>query len=357
MEKNSKKAEAAKEKKSKQSFQLKLASKAYSAKYKKANPGPFYSWPMGLWFSIFFIVPLLIILVYSFLQRNIYGSVLPKFSLKAYQSLFTATYGMVFLRTLWITVLSTAITILLALPCGYAMARSKRQTVLLILVIVPFLTNSLIRIFAWITILGENGLLNQFGKAVFDLWCKITGNTSAVFKVGKFMNTKGAVILVSIYMQLPYAILPVFTAVDRFDFSLLEAARDLGATKPQSVFKILLPGIRSGITSALIFTFIPIFGSYVVPNLVGGMDSYMIGNIIVDQVQKTRNWPLAAAFSLILTLISMAGILIMLTSNKKQSKENQVSKKEDSTEVLAGSLIKKEMADDGAKISSTGGKL
>lgn len=341
----------------KQSFQLKLASKAHAAKYKKPNPGPVYSWPMGIWFSLFFVVPLLIIVVYSFLKRNIYGSVLPQFSLKAYQQLFTPTYGMVFLRTLLMTLISTAITILLALPCGYAMARSKHQTLLLILVIVPFLTNSLIRIFAWITILGENGLLNQFGAAVFRLWCKITGNESAVFKAGKFMNTKGAVVLVSIYMQLPYAILPVFTAVDRFDFSLLEAARDLGATKPQSVFKILLPGIRSGITSALIFTFIPIFGSYVVPNLVGGMDSYMIGNIIVDQVQKTRNWPLAAAFSLILTLISMAGILIMLSSNRKQAKENAVSNKEDSTEAIAGSLIKKEISStkDGLKSAASNG--
>ena len=145
------------------------------------------------------------------------------------------------------------------------------------------------------------------------------------------MYTKGAVIILSIYMYLPYAILPIFTAVDRFDFSLLEAARDLGATKPQSMLKVLLPGIRSGIISALIFTFIPIFGSYTVPNIVGGKDSYMIGNIIVDQVQKTRNWPLASAFSMILTLLSMAGILWMLYSSKKDAELKKVSTKEDTT--------------------------
>ena len=132
-------------------------------------------------------------------------------------------------------------------------------------------------------------------------------------------------------MYLPYAILPIFTAVDRFDFSLLEAARDLGATKPQSMLKVLLPGIRSGIISALIFTSIPIFGSYTVPNIVGGKDSYMIGNIIVDQVQKTRNWPLASAFSMILTLLSMAGILWMLYSSKKDAELKKVSTKEDTT--------------------------
>ena len=145
------------------------------------------------------------------------------------------------------------------------------------------------------------------------------------------MYTKVAVIILSIYMYLPYAILPIFTAVDRFDFSLLEAARDLGATKPQSMLKVLLPGIRSGIISALIFTFIPIFGSYTVPNIVGRKDSYMIGNIIVDQVQKTRNWPLASAFSMILTLLSMAGILWMLYSSKKDAELKKVSTKADTT--------------------------
>src|SRR5574344_401928 len=108
-----------------------------------------------------------------------------------------------------------------------------------------------------------------------------------------------------------FAILPIFTAIDRFDFSLLEAARDLGATKFQSILFVLIPGIKSGIISALIFTFIPIFGAYTVPLLVGGKDSYMLGNIIVDQVQKTRNWPLAAAFSMVITLISVIGIMMI----------------------------------------------
>ena len=130
-------------------------------------------------------------------------------------------------------------------------------------------------------------------------------------------------------MYFLYAILPIFTAVDRFDFSLIEAARDLGANKPTATLKILLPGIKSGIISALIFTFIPIFGTYTVPQLVGGKDSYMIGNIIVDQVQKVRNWPLASAFSVILTLVSMLAIMWMLTSNKKDAEMKKISTKED----------------------------
>ena len=136
----------------------------------------------------------------------------------------------------------------------------------------------------------------------------------------QLLYNQGAVILVSVYMYLPYAILPIFTAIDRFDFSLLEAARDLGAGKTQSMYLVLIPGIKSGIISALIFTFIPIFGAYTVPLLVGGKDSYMIGNVIVDQVQKTRSWPLAAAFSLVITLISVAGILWVSLANMREAR-------------------------------------
>jgi spermidine/putrescine transport system permease protein len=117
--------------------------------------------------------------------------------------------------------------------------------------------------------------------------------------------------------------------MDKFDFSLLEAARDLGATKAQSMFKVLLPNVRSGIVTALIFNFIPIFGAYTVPLLVGGKDSYMIGNIIVDQI-KLRNWPLASAFSVVITVISTAGVLWMMgTSAREAAKHKAVTGKQE----------------------------
>ena len=173
----------------------------------------------------------MIIVVYSFLKRDVYGGVLREFSLKAYAQMFSPAYGLIFLRTLWIAVISTAVTIGVALPCGYAMARSRHQTLLLILVIIPFLTNSLIRIFAWMTILGDNGMLNAVLRLVHRFVHGLILHDGKAFTAHKFMFTQGAVILVSIYMYLPYAILPIFTAVDRFDFTLLEAARDLGSTK------------------------------------------------------------------------------------------------------------------------------
>ena len=295
-------------------------------KLHKANPGPFYSYPMGIWFSLFFVVPLAIIVAYSFMKRDMFGGVIHEFTLDAYKQMFSAAYARIFLRTLWMTVVATFISILIALPCGYAIARSRHQTTLLILVIVPFLTNSLIRIFAWMTILGENGALNGICE-IFAKFCFfVSRNSDGVFVPHKFMFTKFAVVLVSIYMYLPYAILPIFTSVDRFDFTLLEAARDLGATKAGSILRIMIPGIKSGIISALIFTFIPIFGNYTVPQIIGSTESYMLGNIIMDQIQKARNLPLASAFSVVLTVVSMAAILFMISSDKKEASLKKMKK-------------------------------
>ena len=284
---------------------------------KRAKLGMLYAWPMGVWFTVFFVAPLAIIILYSFLKKGLYGGVVRQFSVEAYRQLLNPAYGIVLIRTLWISLISTVITILIALPCGYAMAKSGKQTLFLLLVIVPFWTNSLIRIFAWMSILGNDGLLNTILMQL---------NITKDFV--QFLYNKNAVVVVSVYMYLPYAILPIFTSVDRFDFSLLEAARDLGATKPGSMLRVLLPNIKSGIVTAIIFTFIPIFGAYTVPLLVGGKDSYMIGNIIVDQVNKTRNWPLAAAFSMIITVISTLAVLWMISSVKKDASLKNGSKGE-----------------------------
>ncbi len=274
-----------------------------------------YSSPMGLWFTIFFVAPLVIIILYSFLKRGLYGGVEWKFSLTAYKQMFNANFGKVLIRTIWISVVATLGCILLALPTGYAMARSKRQTLLLFLIIIPFWTNSLIRIYAWISILSTEGFLNEILKAM------------GIIDEGlHLIYNHGSVILVLIYMYLPFAILPLFTTIDKFDFSLLDAARDLGSTKFGAIRKVMLPNIRSGMVTAVIFTFIPIFGAYTVPLLVGGKDSTMIGNIIVDQVSKTRNWPLASAFSMILTLISTIGVIwMMMSSQKEQAQKKSVT--------------------------------
>jgi spermidine/putrescine transport system permease protein len=263
---------------------------------------------MGLWFTLFFLAPIVIIVVYSFLKKGLYGGVIGEFSVAAYQNLGNPSLLIVTVRTVVASVAATLITIIIALPCGYFMARSRNQTVLLLLIIIPFWTNFLIRVFAWMNILGNNGFLNDFLM-----------RAGLIKDYVHFLYNQKVVILVLVYMYLPYAILPLFATIDKFDFSLLEAARDLGATKPQSMLKVLLPNIRSGLYTAVLFTFIPIFGAYAVPLLVGGKESYMLGNVIADQLTKSRNWPLASAISMVLTLVTTAGVLLMMNLQKRDA--------------------------------------
>lgn len=288
--------------------------------------GTIYAGPTALWLSLFFTAPLLIIIVYSFLKRDLYGGVQPTFSLEAYRALINPVFAAIALKTLAYASIATLITIFLALPCGYFMARSKNQTLLLLLVIIPFWTNFLIRVYAWIAILGTNGFLN-------DILIRI-----GLLKEGiAFLNRPGTVILVLVYMYLPYAILPLFSTIDKFDFSLLEAARDLGASKSCAMRKTLLPNIKSGIFTAFLFTFIPIFGAYAVPLLVGGMDSYMLGNFIADQVTKTKNWPLASSISMVITAVTTAGVLLMLKLQGRESSKALEQSQADSVRAQADS--------------------
>ncbi len=295
-------------------------------KKRSAILGTSYSFPMGIWFTVFFVVPLLIILSYSFMKKGLYGGVVNEFDLSAYSQIFNPNFLRVIWRTVWISVVSTFICIFLAIPCGYAMAKSKHQTLFLAMVIIPFWTNSLIRIFAWMNILSSDGFINS-----------ILMSLNIIDEPLSLIYNHGSVLLVLVYMYLPFAILPIFTIIDKFDFSLLDAARDLGANKLSAFMRVLIPNIKSGIATALVFTFIPIFGSYTVPLLVGGMDSTMVGNIIVDQVQKTRNWPLSASFSVVLTAISMVGVLWMMKSSSKNAELNQAKPiKEKSTKDSKG---------------------
>jgi spermidine/putrescine transport system permease protein len=274
----------------------------------KRNYGSIYAAPQAMWLTIFFAAPLAIIVAYSFMKRDLYGGVLPMASLDAYKALANPTLIAVTWRTLWVSTLATFFTIMIALPCGYSIARSGNQAMRLFLVIVPFWTNFIIRVYAWIAILGNEGFVNDILRA-------LGLTTDSV----QFLYNQGAVILVLVYMYLPYAILPLFSTIDKFDFTLLEAARDLGASRMQAIRKILIPNIRGGLVTAVLFTFIPMFGAYAVPLLVGGKDSYMLGNVIADQVTKTRNWPLASSISMGVTVLTGVAAIIFAFVSRRSS--------------------------------------
>lgn len=279
----------------------------------KRGPGGLYAAPSIFWLTVFFLAPLVIIVVYSFLTQGARGGVEWTATLAAYRAIANPTFFRVTLNTILTATGSTAITLLIAIPCGYYMARSRHQTALLMLIMIPFWTNFLILIYAWIAILGNEGFLND-----------ILLGLGLVKNNVRFLYNRGAVMLVLVYTYLPFAILPLYSTIDKFDFSLLEAARDLGASKFGAIVKVLLPNIKGGILTAFLFTFIPIFGAYAVPLMVGGTESYMLGNLIADELTKSRNWPLASAISLVITLVTTAGVLILLRVNNGTSPDQSI---------------------------------
>lgn len=267
----------------------------------KRNYGPAYTLPVAVWISAFFIVPIAIIFLFSFLKKGIYGGVVWRFSIDAYSSLANPALLSVAGSTLFQSVVATVITLLLAIPAAYFIARSRYKNFFLFLVIIPFWTNFLIRIYAWIAILGNNGYLNNLLLSLH-----ILGSPA------QFLYNQYAVIIVMVYTYLPFAILPLYATIEKFDFSLVEAAQDLGATKQQAIFRVLIPNIRPGIITAILFTFIPAFGQYAIPQLVGGRDSFMLGNVIARELTVSRNWPLSSSISVVLTVMTMIGVLAFI---------------------------------------------
>ena len=242
-----------------------------------------------LWLTAFFVIPTLIIAVISFLKKGPYGGVIFwQFSLDAYANLFDKVFLKIIFKTLEISIWVTIVTLVLALPTAYYISRSKLKSFWLLLIIIPFWTNFLVRIYSFIAILGNNGIVNKALQLVFNLDGPI-----------QLLYNKNAVIIVTVYIYLPYAILPLYSSIEKFDFSLLDAARDLGATKFKAMVKVFLPGIKSGLISAIILTFIPAVGSYAVPDLLGGNDALMLGNIIGKRLLDARDWPIASAVSML----------------------------------------------------------
>jgi ABC-type spermidine/putrescine transport system permease subunit I len=199
--------------------------------------------------------------------------------------------------TVWVAIIATALTIGLAFPFTYWLVRYVRrgalQRLLLVLVILPFWTSYLLRVYSWLNILGDGGAINRFLQ-----WTHLTDHPLSFF-----LYDRPAVILVLVYLYFPFAVLTLYASLERFDWDQFKAAMDLGATSRTAITRILLPQIRPGITTAVIFVFIPILGEYLAPQLVGGQRGVMIGNLIVNfftGAQYTRG---AAAALLIAALI------------------------------------------------------
>lgn len=269
-----------------------------------------YYLPISVWMTLFFGLPTLIIIAFSFLKKGAYGGIATplKYTTVAYSLLFTSNdIVKVVFKTLNISIWITAVTLFLAIPVSYYISRSKYKNLWLLLIVIPFWTNFLVRIFSFIAILGNNGIVNQFLMKVFGLKTPLA-----------LLYNKNAVIIISVYVFLPYAILPLYSAIEKFDFSLLDAASDLGANKFQALMRVFIPGIKSGIVTAVIFTLVPAIGSYAVPDLVGGTDGIMLGNIIANRMFQLRDWPTASAISTVFIVITTFGVWLSMKMEKEE---------------------------------------
>lgn len=252
--------------------------------------------PMILWTLLFVGATLLYIVVLSFLKRNPDGyGVVMEFTLENYAKLLNGRYLEVMRRTLALGFETTLICILLGYPFGYCMARAPQRwrTVLMLLVIVPFWTNALIRIYGWRILLMGNGPINSLLMTL-----------GLIEKPLKLMNTHGAVVLGMVYGLIPFMILPVYTSVEKMDWSMVEAGRDLGAHPARVFLTVTLPMTVSGLLTGCVLVFIPSLALFFMSDLLGGPNDILIGNVIQDQLMKSRDWPFAAALSVTLLLIT-----------------------------------------------------
>lgn len=257
-------------------------------------------YPGLLWFFIFFLLPLSVILIYAVTAHSLVPGEPLKFTLSNFAVIFQKKhYLIIFLRSLKISFLTTIFSIIFSYPVAYFLAkRTKFDKVLIVVLMIPFWINYLIRTFAWKLILSENGVLNQL-----LLWLKI------IDEPVRILYSQTSVLLGLIYMYTPMMVLPLYASLLRIDNSLVEASQDLGASRIRAFFDITFKLSLTGIFAGTLLVFIPALGSFAIPAILGGTDSVMIGNIIENQFSRVGNWNFGSAFTVALAVLSIALVL------------------------------------------------
>lgn len=258
--------------------------------------------PMILWTLIFVGCTIVFIVALSFLTRNPDGDgVILRFSLESYAKLFRPAYIKVFLRTLKLGFETTLLCVLIGYPFGYFMAKTKGRlrSFLLLMIIVPFWTNALVRIYGWRTLMTGDDPINAFLVAIGILKEPIS-----------MLNTHGAVLLGMVYGLLPFMILPVYTGAEKLDPNLSAAGRDLGAGAFRVFLTVELPLTLPGLLSGCVLVFVPSLALFFISDLLGGVDDILIGNLVRDQLLESHDWPFAAALSVVLLALTAIVMLI-----------------------------------------------
>ena len=257
---------------------------------------------------VLFAAPLAIICAYSLLTRGAYFGLAPPWTLANYSRLFDPLYGEVLLRSLVLSLIATALCLLLGFPLALFISQSgSRKNLYLNLVILPFWTSFLVRIYAWMFLLRDTGLINAALQAA-----------GVIHQPLPLLYNDGAVILGLVYGQLPFMILPLYATLERLDKNLLEASADLGARPWATLTRVTIPLCAPGIRAGAILVFIPCLGAFLVPDLLGGGKSIMIGNVVQNQFTTARDWPFGSALSLAL----MATVMLLLMAFMRRKGES-----------------------------------
>lgn len=262
------------------------------------------------WLIAFMVTPCLLIFVYAFFERGIYGGIEYNFTFENFQRAFDGLYASIFLKSAKIAGLSTLFAVLIAYPAAYAicLAPKRSQPVLLFFAVLPFWSNYLIRTYAWMVLLNREGLINGLLSSL--------GLTSEPVSL---LYTEGAVIVGLVYNYLPFVILAIYSTLSRLNPELLEASRDLGAGKIKTFYRVTLPLTLPGVAAGGVFVFVLSIGNFVTPALLGGGKFQMIGNVVYDQFLTANDWPFGAALGLILILIMITLLLLQAKGTAKAS--------------------------------------
>jgi len=264
--------------------------------------------PPLLYLILFFAIPTLIMILAAFRFPGDYGGLAPLFdeagkldlTLDSFTPFFSSfVYAEIFLKSLWYALLTTLVCLLMAYPVAMLIARSpkKWRNLLVLLVILPFWSNFLIRIYAWMILLGPQSALSKGVNGVLAL----VGVQPVSLLYSAF-----AVVIGLVYVHLPFMVLPLYTNLEKHDPALLDAAQDLGAGKWQRFWRITFPLSLPGVYAGAALVFIPAFGIFAVPDILGGTGNMMIGNVIKQQFLESRDWPFGSVLSIILTVVALA---------------------------------------------------
>lgn len=271
------------------------------------KPEKLLALPALLWMGALFVLPMLMIAILSFLKRGTYGQVVYEFTLNNYIRIFDPLYGQIFGDTLVVAVLTTVFSILCGYPLAYYISRLEKSTqqIWLLLVMIPFWINFLVRSYAWVIILRSQGVINTFLQSL-----------GIISEPLPLLYNSGSVLLGMVYTLLPFMVLPIYVSLEQMDRRKLEAAYDLGATPWKAFWHVTLPMTKTGVVTGSILVFVSSIGMFVVPDVMGGAKSALIGNVIQNQFLSARDWPFGSALSIVLMLLSMLLILLYFRATK-----------------------------------------